>query len=57
VPVADLVELGHAVLQGIRDARFIIALDTKSSGELMQRRAEKTARGELPTVRTGGAFE
>jgi NAD(P)-dependent dehydrogenase (short-subunit alcohol dehydrogenase family) len=57
VQTADLVELGSAVLQGIREGKFIIALDTASSGELLQRRAERSARGELPTVLTGGAFE
>jgi NAD(P)-dependent dehydrogenase (short-subunit alcohol dehydrogenase family) len=57
VPVADLVELGHVVLQGIRDGRFIIGLGLESTGELMRQRAERLGRGELPTVLTGGAFE
>jgi len=55
--VADLVELGHSVLQGIRDEKFIISLDTRSSGELMQQRAERIGRGELPTIKRGGVFE
>jgi hypothetical protein len=57
VEVADLVELGHSVLQGLRDGKFIIQLDVESSGELMARRAEKIGRGELPTIKRGGAFE
>lgn len=57
VQVADLVELGHSVLQGLRDGKFIIELDTESSGGLMAQRAEKIRRGELPTIKRGGAFE
>ncbi len=57
VPVADLLELGRVVLQGIREERFIISLETVSNGELMRRRAERIGRGELPTVPTGSAFE
>jgi NAD(P)-dependent dehydrogenase (short-subunit alcohol dehydrogenase family) len=57
VPVADLVELGRSVIRGIREERFIISLDTESSGELMRKRADRIARGELPTVPTGSAFE
>jgi NAD(P)-dependent dehydrogenase (short-subunit alcohol dehydrogenase family) len=57
VHVADLVELGHSVLQGLRDGKFIIQLDTESSGELMALRAEKIGRGELPTINRGGVFE
>jgi hypothetical protein len=57
VKVADLVELGHSVLQGLRDGKFILELDTESSGELMAQRAEKIRRGELPTIKRGGAFE
>jgi NAD(P)-dependent dehydrogenase (short-subunit alcohol dehydrogenase family) len=57
VQVADLVALGHTVLQGIRDGLFIIGLTTESSGELMMLRAEKIGRGELPTIKRGGVFE
>jgi len=57
VEVADLVELGRSVLQGLRDGRFIIHLHSEASGELMARRAEKIGRGELPTIKRGGAFE
>jgi NAD(P)-dependent dehydrogenase (short-subunit alcohol dehydrogenase family) len=56
VPVADLVELGRSVLAGIRAGRFVISLDLASSGELLRRRAERFARGEVPTVPTGGPF-
>jgi hypothetical protein len=57
VQVADLVQLGRSVLQGVRDGKFIISVEPASSGELMQRRAERIGRGELPTVPTGSAFE
>ena len=50
-------ELGQTVLQGLRDGNFIIQLNTQSSGELMMQRAEKIGRGELPTIKRGGAFE
>jgi NAD(P)-dependent dehydrogenase (short-subunit alcohol dehydrogenase family) len=56
-PVADLVELGRSVLQGLREGKFVISLDAKASGELLAQRAERIGRGELPTVRTGGAFD
>jgi NAD(P)-dependent dehydrogenase (short-subunit alcohol dehydrogenase family) len=54
---ADLVELGQSVLQGIRDGRFIIQWNIAPSGELMKQRAERIARGELPTINRGGAFQ
>jgi hypothetical protein len=57
VQVADLVQLGRTVLQGVRTGKFIISVEPASSGELMQRRAERIGRGELPTVPTGSAFE
>lgn len=57
VPVGDLVALGHAVLDGIRADKFVIGLGMAANGELMQRRAERIGRGELPTVKTGSAFE
>jgi NAD(P)-dependent dehydrogenase (short-subunit alcohol dehydrogenase family) len=57
VKVADLVELGHSVLDGLREGKFILQLDLESSGELMAQRAEKIGRGELPTIKRGGAFE
>jgi NAD(P)-dependent dehydrogenase (short-subunit alcohol dehydrogenase family) len=57
VKVADLVALGHTVLQGIRDEKFIIQIGVESSGELMAQRAERIGRGELPTIKRGGAFE
>ena len=55
VPVADLVELGRSVLQGLHDGKFIIQLDVESSGELMAQRRD--GRGELPTINTAAAFE
>jgi NAD(P)-dependent dehydrogenase (short-subunit alcohol dehydrogenase family) len=57
VKVADLVELGHSVLQGIREGKFIIQLNTESSGDVMMHRAERIGRGELPTVKRGDPFE
>jgi NAD(P)-dependent dehydrogenase (short-subunit alcohol dehydrogenase family) len=57
VQVADLVALGHSVLDGMREGKFILQLNTESSGDLMMQRAEKIGRGELPTIKRGGAFE
>jgi len=57
VKVADLVELGHFVLQGVRDAKFVIKWETDQTAELLAQRAEKIGRGDLPTVRRGGAFD
>ena len=57
VEVADLVEMGRFVLQCLREERFIISFDTEANGKLMGERADRIARGELPTVKTGGAFE
>ena len=57
VRVADLSELGHSLLQGLRDGKFIISLTTAESGDLMKKRAEKIALGELPTVRGDNPFE
>ena len=57
VKVADLVELGHSVLESLREGKFIIQLNTESSGDLMMQRAERIGRGELPTIKRGGAFE
>jgi NAD(P)-dependent dehydrogenase (short-subunit alcohol dehydrogenase family) len=57
VGIADLVELGRSVLDGLREGRFIISLNIASQGELVQQRAERIAKGELPTVKRGGAFE
>lgn len=54
---ADLVELGRVVLQGIRDERFAIGLGVADGGTLLAARAEKIGRGELPTTKTGSAFE
>jgi NAD(P)-dependent dehydrogenase (short-subunit alcohol dehydrogenase family) len=48
--VADLVELGRSVLQGIRDGKFVINMRLEEGGELMRQRAERVARGELPTI-------
>jgi NAD(P)-dependent dehydrogenase (short-subunit alcohol dehydrogenase family) len=56
VQVADLVELGRFVLQGIRDERFVIKWDTQSSADLLAQRAELIRSGALPTVERGGAF-
>jgi NAD(P)-dependent dehydrogenase (short-subunit alcohol dehydrogenase family) len=57
VQVADLVEMGHWTLSEIRTGKFVIQTDTASSGELMAKRAERLARGELPTIKRGGPFE
>jgi NAD(P)-dependent dehydrogenase (short-subunit alcohol dehydrogenase family) len=57
VPVADLVELGRFVLQGLRDGKFFISIGIDETGEMMRERAERLGRAELPTVRTGGTFE
>ncbi len=48
--VADLTALGRSVLQGIREVKFIINLRLEEGGELARERAERIARGELPTV-------
>ena len=56
VQVADLVELGQSVLQGIRDGRFIIQWNIEPSGELMKQRADRISRAELPTINRGGPF-
>jgi NAD(P)-dependent dehydrogenase (short-subunit alcohol dehydrogenase family) len=56
VQVADLVDLGRTVLQGIRDDRFIINLRLEQGGEIMRRRAEHIGRGELPTITADSAF-
>jgi NAD(P)-dependent dehydrogenase (short-subunit alcohol dehydrogenase family) len=56
VKVADLVELGRFVLQGIRDEKFVIKWDTESSGDLLAQRAELIRTGALPTVERGGGF-
>jgi hypothetical protein len=57
VGVADLVELGRIVLQGIRDGNFVIGLGLDAAGDLLAKRADKIGRGELPTTKTGGSFE
>ncbi len=57
VPVADLVDLGRSVLDGIRAGRFVISLDAAANGELMEERARRIGRGQLPTVARGGVFE
>jgi NAD(P)-dependent dehydrogenase (short-subunit alcohol dehydrogenase family) len=54
--VADLVALGRSVLEALRDGQFIISGDNAANGELLRQRAERTARGELPTVKRGGVF-
>ena len=54
--IADLVEQGRSLLRAFRDGKFIIAADTVSVGELMRRRAEHIAAGELPTVEEKGVF-
>jgi NAD(P)-dependent dehydrogenase (short-subunit alcohol dehydrogenase family) len=56
VKIADLVELGHSVLDAIRENKFIISLTTAESGALMQQRAERIGRGELPTVHREEVF-
>jgi len=55
--VADLVALGHAVLAALRAGHFVISADDAANGELLRLRAERVARGELPTVTRGGIFE
>ena len=57
VPVADLVELGRSAIRGLRDGRFVISLDAEASGVLMEERARRIGRGELPTVPRAGVFE
>jgi NAD(P)-dependent dehydrogenase (short-subunit alcohol dehydrogenase family) len=57
VPVADLVELGRSAIQGLRAGRFVISLDAAAGGALMEERARRIGRGELPTVPRGGVFE
>jgi NAD(P)-dependent dehydrogenase (short-subunit alcohol dehydrogenase family) len=57
VKVADLAELGRFVLDGIRDEKFVIKWDTEGSANVLAERAERVRRGELPTVKRGGAFE
>jgi hypothetical protein len=57
VPVADLVELGRSVVRGLRDGRFVISLDAGASGALMEERARRIGRGELPTVPRASVFE
>jgi NAD(P)-dependent dehydrogenase (short-subunit alcohol dehydrogenase family) len=57
VGVADLVAMGRTVLDAIRAGHFLVAPDLPAIGELFTKRAEKVARGELPTTKTGGAFE
>lgn len=56
VQVADLADLGRTVLRGIRDGRFVINLNAEAAGELMRQRAERLARGELPTIVTDSPF-
>jgi NAD(P)-dependent dehydrogenase (short-subunit alcohol dehydrogenase family) len=57
VKVGDLVELGRVVIAGIRAGKFVIGLGLAETGELLEQRAERIGRGDLPTVKTGGAFE
>ena len=57
VPVADLVDLGRAVLQDIREEKFIISLDRMASGELLMQRAAKIGHGDVPTIKRDGIFE
>jgi NAD(P)-dependent dehydrogenase (short-subunit alcohol dehydrogenase family) len=57
VPVADLVDLGRAVLHDIREEKFIISLDRMASGELLMQRAAKIGHGDVPTIKRDGIFE
>ncbi len=57
VPVADLVELGRSALAALREGRFVISLDLEANGSLMEERARRIGRGDLPTVLRGGVFE
>lgn len=54
--VADLVGQGRGVLAAIREEKFVIAADTASAAALLRERADRVARGELPTVDQGGVF-
>lgn len=44
----DLLELGRFVLEGVKAGRFVIAHGLEESGELLHRRADAIAKGELP---------
>ena len=46
--VADLVELGRSVLQGVREGKFIINMRLAEGGELMRQRAERIAARRAP---------
>ena len=55
--VADLVELGHSVLRGPPRGQVHHPAQHRVERRLMMQRAEKIGRGELPTIKRGGAFE
>ena len=55
--VADLIALGHSVLDALRAGAFVISADNAGNGELLRERAERIGRGLLPTVKRGGVFE
>jgi len=55
--VADLVAVGRAALEALREGRFVISADPAADADLLHRRAERIGRGELPTVKRGGVFE
>ncbi len=48
VKVADLAALGRFVMQGVKRGDFIIAHDLDKTADLLRRRADAIARGELP---------
>jgi NAD(P)-dependent dehydrogenase (short-subunit alcohol dehydrogenase family) len=48
VSVADLDELARFAVGGVKEGRFIIGHDLDATGELLHRRADAIARGDLP---------
>jgi NAD(P)-dependent dehydrogenase (short-subunit alcohol dehydrogenase family) len=54
---AQVLSSGRAVLEALREGRFVISADPAADAELLRRRAERIGRGELPTVKRGGVFE
>jgi NAD(P)-dependent dehydrogenase (short-subunit alcohol dehydrogenase family) len=48
VDVVDCTELGRFVLRGVTSGAFVIGHDLDEAGELLHRRADAIAKGELP---------
>ncbi|MEL7208354.1 MAG: short-chain dehydrogenase, partial [Actinomycetota bacterium] len=46
--VADLLELGRFVVEGVKERRFIIGYDLDRAGKLLHARADAIAEGDLP---------